>query len=149
MATTPVQPSTDEHEVAPSAWPLRAELDLGPVPTAPACARAWSRQLLWEWRLTSLSEQTTLIVSELVTNALHASQGLERPAILLTLLSDAEQLVVLVRDCAPDAPAPRHASEDDEHGRGLWLVESMSARYGWFNRDDGIPGKVIWAAVAG
>lgn len=147
-ATTPVQPSPDQRDVAFAAWPLRADLDLGAVSTAPGCARAWSRQILWEWRQTSLSEQTTLIVSELITNALNASQGLDRPAILLTLVSDYEQLVVLVRDRAPEAPAPRQATEDDERGRGLLLVESMSARFGWFRAEDGIPGKVIWAEIS-
>ena len=34
----------------PPRWPLKAVLDLGAVLTAPGCARAWTREILWEWR---------------------------------------------------------------------------------------------------
>jgi len=49
-------------------------LDLGAVPTAPGCARAWTRQILWEWRLTGLSDTAEVIVSELTTNAVLTSR---------------------------------------------------------------------------
>ena len=45
----------------PPDQPLRVMLDLGAVPTAPGCARAWTRQILWEWRLAGLSDTTDLI----------------------------------------------------------------------------------------
>lgn len=86
-------------------------------------------------------------MSELATNAVLASRRLDRAAIWLSLASDREQLVILVRDLHPGAPAPRHPGGDDESGRGLMLVEAISDRSGWFRPRDGTPGKVVWAAM--
>jgi anti-sigma regulatory factor (Ser/Thr protein kinase) len=127
--TETVQPRSDQLQPAAACWPLRAVLDLGAVLTAPGCARTWTRQILWEWRLTSLAD-AELVVSELVTNALLASRWLERAAIRLILVSDGQQLVVLVRDFDFGTPAPRPASGEDESGRGLLLVDSISDRFG-------------------
>jgi anti-sigma regulatory factor (Ser/Thr protein kinase) len=127
---------------------LRAVLDLGAVPTASGCARAWTRQILWEWRLDDLSEAAEGIVSELVTNALLASRQLASPVIVLILTFDRGELAILVRDFCPGIPQPRHADPDDESGRGLLLVEFMSDRSGWCPPEDGTSGKVVWAVIA-
>lgn len=142
-----VQPRPGQPQPVWAAWPLRARLDLGAVPTAPGRARAWTRQILSEWRLTPLAGSAELITSELLTNALLASRWLDRPAIQLTLLSDCDQVVILVRDFNPGAPVPRHASAEDESGRGLMLVQAISDRSGWYPIPDGTPGKVVWAAI--
>jgi anti-sigma regulatory factor (Ser/Thr protein kinase) len=126
---------------------LRAVLDLGAVPTASGCARAWTRQILWEWRLDDLSEAAEGIVSELVTNAVLASRQLVSPVIVLMLTFDRGELAILVRDFCPGIPQPRQADADDESGRGLMLVESMSDRSGWCAFEDGTPGKVVWAVI--
>jgi len=147
MATITATREDTVQPVAPAGWPLRAVLDLGALPTAPGCARAWTREILWEWRLTGLADTAELIVSELTTNSVLASRHLDRPAIRLILVSDHQQLVILVRDFHPGIPTPRHASEDEESGRGLLLVESLSDRFGWYRPDDGTPGKVIWAVL--
>ena len=57
-------------------WPLRDFIELGALPGAVPCARLHARQLMWEWGLTRLSESTELLVSKLVTNAMHACAGL-------------------------------------------------------------------------
>ncbi len=72
----------------PPGRPPRAVLDLGAVPTAPSCARAWTRQVLWEWRLADLSDTAELIVSELTTNAMLTSRREGRSFIRLTLNLD-------------------------------------------------------------
>lgn len=41
----------------------------------------------------------------------------------------------------------RTAGADDESGRGLWLVERLSERWGHCPRSGG-PGKVVWCEVA-
>jgi anti-sigma regulatory factor (Ser/Thr protein kinase) len=108
-----VQPCPDPPQPAvPAGWPLRAMLDLGALPTAPGCARAWTQEILWEWRMTGLSDTAILIVSELTTNSVLASRQLDRPAIRLILVSDHHQLVIFVRDFHPGIPTPRHADED-------------------------------------
>lgn len=122
-------------------------LNLGAVPTAPGCARAWTRQILWEWRLAGLSDRAELIVSELTTNAVLASRREGRSFIRLTLTLDQGELAILVRDSCSGTPQPGNGGADDENGRGLFLVQVMSGRSGWYPADDGTPGKVVWAVV--
>lgn len=129
----------------PPGQPLRAVLDLGAVPTAPGCARAWTRQILWEWLLAGLSDTAEVIVSELTTNAVLASRRESRPFIRLILTLDEGELAILVRDYCSGSPQPGDAGADDEDGRGLMLVQAMSSRSGWYPADDGTPGKVVWA----
>ncbi len=145
--TQAMPPHPDHPQPGPGSWPLHAALDLGALLTAPGCGRAWTRQILSEWQLAPLADNAGLIASELLTNAVLASSGLDRPAIGLFLLSDQARLVILVRDYHPAAPAPRHAGEDDESGRGLMLVEGISDQSGWYRPADGTPGKVVWALL--
>jgi anti-sigma regulatory factor (Ser/Thr protein kinase) len=122
-------------------------LDLGALPTAPGCARAWTRQVLWEWRLAEVSDTAELIVSEITTNAMLASREEGQPFIRLILTLDEGELAIFVRDFCSGTPEPGHAGADDENGRGLFLVQSMSDRFGWSPTNDGAPGKVVWAVV--
>jgi anti-sigma regulatory factor (Ser/Thr protein kinase) len=122
-------------------------LDLGAVPTAPGCARAWTRQILWEWRLAGLSDTSEVIVSELTANAVLASRREGRSFIRLILTLDEGELAILVRDYCSGAPQPRDAGADDEDGRGLLLVQAMSSRSGWYPVGEGTPGKVVWAVA--
>jgi len=140
------QPCSRRPRPAPTR-PPRAFLDLGAVLTAPGCARAWTREILWERGLTGLSDRAELIVSELTTNAVLASRRAVRPFIRLILTLDQGELAILVRDYCPGAPQPRHPGEDDENSRGLFLVETMSDRSGWYPADDGTTGKTVWAAL--
>jgi anti-sigma regulatory factor (Ser/Thr protein kinase) len=143
----PVLRALDQSASAAARWPLYAVLDLGALLTAPGCGRAWTQALLWEWRLAHLADTAQVVVSELLTNAVLASSGLDQAAIQLSLASDRERLLIFVRDFDPGAPAPRHAGDDDETGRGLMLVEAISDRFGWYRATDGTPGKVVWAAL--
>jgi anti-sigma regulatory factor (Ser/Thr protein kinase) len=140
-------PLAGQPQAGPASWPLHAALELGALPTAPGCGRAWTRQIAWEWGLALLADSAALIASELLTNAILASRQLDRAAVWLALASDRAGLVIFVRDFAPGTPAPRHASEDDESGRGLTLVEGVSDRFGWEQPADGMPGKVAWALI--
>lgn len=49
----------------PPGRPLRALLDLRVVPVAPGCARAWTRQIQWEWWRIGLSDKAEVIASQL------------------------------------------------------------------------------------
>jgi anti-sigma regulatory factor (Ser/Thr protein kinase) len=124
-------------------------LDLEALPTAPGRARAWTRQVLWEWQSSVLPDTAELIVSELTTNAMLASRRLGCPFIRLTLTLDHRELAIAVHDSCPSAPEPGDAGDDDENGRGLLLVEALSSRLGWHAVEDGTPGKVVWAVLAG
>lgn len=75
--------------------------------------------------------------------AMLASRSPDQPPIRLILVSDHQQLVVLVRDFDPAVPVPRSATPEDESGRGLLLVQSLSGQSGWYRPEDGTPGKVV------
>ncbi|GAA1405566.1 hypothetical protein GCM10009639_52670 [Kitasatospora putterlickiae] len=87
-----------------------------------------------------------LLVSELVTNAVvHGSSRDNR--VLLELSADPVRLRIEVHDARGDrAPILRGADRDDESGRGLILVKSLSAQWGCCPRE-GI-GKIVWCGIA-
>src|ERR1039457_7609061 len=119
-APVPVLPPQFQGTGMDSEWPLRDFIELGALPGAVPCARLHARQLLWEWGLTRLSESTELLVSELVTNAMHASRAMERiTPVRLWLLTDKTRIKILVWDASPQPPARMSISGDAESGRGL------------------------------
>lgn len=142
-----MQPHPDQPQPALAGWPLHASLDLGALPTAPGCGRAWTRQILWEWGLTALQESTELLVSELVTNAIQAARAATGATpVRLWLLSDTVRVVILVWDASPEPPVPMSSDDDAENGRGLLLVDALSDQWGSYPvLDEG--GKVVWALV--
>jgi PAS domain S-box-containing protein len=99
-------------------------------------ARRFARRTLEGWGLTALTDQTELLTSELVTNALvHAGAPTQ-----LRLFRN-QALTVEVSDVDGHAPRMRRALEDDEGGRGMHLVNELAHRWG----SRGTPrGKVVW-----
>ena len=131
------------------ARPPYAFLDLGAVPTAPGCARAWTREILWEWGAAGLADTAELLASELVTNSLNACAGLDLAAIRLVLTLDQGELAILVRDSHPGVPLAVQPGADDESGRGLLIVEQLSDRCGWYPLHGQEHAKVTWAVLTG
>jgi anti-sigma regulatory factor (Ser/Thr protein kinase) len=130
-------------------WPLRSHLELGAYPTAVPCARLHSRLVAVEWGLAGLAEVVELIVSELTTNAVQATDaaGLTgNRSLRLWLRSDGRRVVVQVWDGSLHSPVRQHAGPDAESGRGLLLVESLSTDWGSHRSADG-SGKVVWAVI--
>jgi anti-sigma regulatory factor (Ser/Thr protein kinase) len=123
-------------------------LDLGAVRTAPRCARAWTREVLWEWGAAELADTAELLVAELVTNSLNACAGLDLGAIRLVLTLDQGELAILVRDSHPGVPLAVQPGADDESGRGLLIVEQLSDRCGWYPLNDQEHAKVTWAVIS-
>jgi anti-sigma regulatory factor (Ser/Thr protein kinase) len=130
------------------ARPPRAVLDLGAVLTAPRCARAWTREILWEWGAAELADAAELVASELVTNSLNACAGPGQAAIRLVLTLDKGELAILVRDNHPGVPLAVQPGADDEGGRGLLIVEQLSDRCGWYPLRVAAPAKVTWAVLS-
>jgi anti-sigma regulatory factor (Ser/Thr protein kinase) len=138
-ALTP-EPDSGVHE-----WPLHSRLELGALPTAVPCARLHARQVTLEWGLRDLADITELIVSELVTNAIRASRGLISPVVGLSLVSDRSCVLIRVWDGNREQmPVRQQAGPDAEYGRGLVLVDAISAEWGSYRRANG---KVVWAMV--
>jgi anti-sigma regulatory factor (Ser/Thr protein kinase) len=129
-------------------WPLQTFLELGAFPSAVPCARLHVRQMLWEWQLTELSETTELLVTELVTNAIRVSEAnAEATPVRLWLLADRARVLILVWDASPLPPLRTSSGENDESGRGLLLVETLSARWNWFFTPQPMGGKAVWALL--
>lgn len=142
----PVPPPLQPGLRAAAEWPLHTFLELGALPSAVPCGRLHVRQVLWEWDLSDLSNTVELVAAELLTNAITASGELARtPSVKLWLLSDKAQVVVLVQDSNPRPPIRTDAQPQDEAGRGLLLVDSLSARWGWCLGELGT--KTVWAVI--
>jgi anti-sigma regulatory factor (Ser/Thr protein kinase) len=137
-------------QVAP-AWPLRSDLELAALPTAPACGRGHVRAVACEWGLADLSDIAELLVSELMTNAVQASERLRPradltgvPVVRLWLISDQNSIVIHVWDGNSEMPIRRDAGPDADSGRGLLLVDALGADWGAYRKQDG---KVVWVMI--
>jgi anti-sigma regulatory factor (Ser/Thr protein kinase) len=123
-----------------------AGLDLPTAPESARAARRFAHAALTEWRLTALVDDVDLVISELITNALlHARadrRAAEGATIRLDLEYDGDGLYCRVTDNSALPPTPEDAGDTAESGRGLLLVQALSAAWGW--KPEG-PGKVVWA----
>jgi anti-sigma regulatory factor (Ser/Thr protein kinase) len=134
-------------------WALHTFLELGALDGAVPSARLHARHVLREWGLTALADDAELVVSELVTNGVQASRAMTHAAIRLWLASDRTRVVICVWDASPQPPVRMDAAEESENGRGLLLVEAVSAQWGWFPAKPASPpaadghGKVVWSIV--
>ncbi|MFJ4862840.1 MULTISPECIES: ATP-binding protein [unclassified Streptomyces] len=121
----------------------RRRLALAGVRGHVAKGRTFTRQALrdWGWGNTQTSEDTLLVVSELLTNAsLHADGCHE---LVLTATETALRIeihdgttVLPVRHPAPHRGVPG--------GRGLYIVERLSDRWGTHTYGTG---KAVWAEI--
>ena len=114
---------------------------LSPHPTSVRAAREHVAAVLGD-SLPELAETASLLVSEVVTNALlHAGTDID-----LWCRVEGGSLRVRVRDGSSVTPSPRHYDAGAMTGRGLGLVELLAAEWG-VDTDDG--GKTVWFVLAG
>jgi len=118
---------------------LQVRLDT--AETAPGQARRAVRPQLEAWEVPAgLLEDLVLITSELVTNAfVHA-----RPPIDLRIRRANHEVVLEVQDRALLRPRRRRPDDDDEHGRGLNIVEVLADDWGTRSSESG---KTVWCTV--
>ena len=139
---------------ASSPWPLVSALPpLAALPTGPACARGHVRSVAMEWGLQDLADTAELLATELITNAVRASERLRIradlamvPVVQLWMVSDRASIVIHVWDGSDEMPVRHEANPDDESGRGLMLVESLSKDWGAYREADD---KVVWVVIGG
>jgi anti-sigma regulatory factor (Ser/Thr protein kinase) len=117
----------------------RSELAVEPALASVAKARDVIRQSLKsvdpDW-----AERAAVCGSELVTNAVcHGS-----PPIVLTVLDDADRIVVAVEDGSRQPPTPRIAGTSEQSGRGTLIVDRLADQWGV----DFLPhGKRVWCLI--
>jgi anti-sigma regulatory factor (Ser/Thr protein kinase) len=132
-------------------WPMQTHLELAALPSAVSCARGHVRTVAREWGLADLADIAELLASEIATNAVQASQRLGTradlaivPVVRIWITSDGVSLVIHVWDGNDEMPVRKDAAPDEEGGRGLLLVESLSKEWGAYRKAEG---KVVWAMI--
>lgn len=116
---------------------MDARTTLSADPASAGFARRFVRARLTEWGARHLADTATLLVTELVTNAvLHA-----RSESVLSLAYDDGVLRAEVADLSLAGVQRRHYADDDATGRGLMIVEAMSTAWGAVATEEG---KAVW-----
>lgn len=119
--------------------------------TSVPAARNITAATLRAWGLEELSEAMTLVVSELVTNALRHARptvgAAQQASIHLYLVRQGRDVACLVTDASNLAPVRKELVDGNvvaETGRGLHIVAACSRRWGWTRLGPG-GGKAVWA----
>ncbi|MGE7435774.1 ATP-binding protein [Kitasatospora sp. NPDC001175] len=87
-----------------------------------------------------------LVLTELVNNAVQHGRTSPGRLIFVRFELSPGALRVEVHDASNDRPTVHRAGVDDECGRGLWLVDQLSVRWGCCPRAGGV-GKAVWSVV--
>ncbi|MEV7709596.1 MULTISPECIES: ATP-binding protein [unclassified Streptomyces] len=104
-------------------------------------ARRHVESVLTEWKLGGLIDETTLLASELSTNAVIHAKG-TGDYFELALRRRGGTLALEVSDSYQwRMPELRTPTPDDLSGRGLVIVDAVAAKWGVRPRD---PGKTVW-----
>jgi anti-sigma regulatory factor (Ser/Thr protein kinase) len=114
--------------------------------TAVRAARSFTRATLQLWEITDRCDDITLVVSELLTNALeHAAPRPGGWPVRVGLLQSRPGAAVLcaVADASPAPPVPVPPGHLAESGRGLHVIEEISDSWGYTSAPR--RGKVVWA----
>ncbi|MBM9507808.1 ATP-binding protein [Actinacidiphila acididurans] len=137
----------------PNAVPCVERIKVGAVPSAAAMARIFVRQALRTWNLDRLGDDAELVVSELVTNAVKATEaassalgmyGMAADMVVIEIAAHDDTLRIAVEDSSRQRPALQVVDGDAEGGRGLFLVEALCIRWDALLLDNG---KVTWAEL--
>jgi anti-sigma regulatory factor (Ser/Thr protein kinase) len=117
------------------------------IPESVRIARLHVRAALGFHGLGEYADDAEIITSELVTNAVQHVRDDGTGTIVVTLarVLNPAAVTVVVSDSSSQGPIRRDTSADSDHGRGLQIVEALSAHWGW-RQEDG--GKAVFAVLA-
>jgi anti-sigma regulatory factor (Ser/Thr protein kinase) len=156
------QPGHDPagEATSPPPSPLDWGLALG-ISTADFTARAFTREAtslksirrfihetMDVWDLSSLTDDLTLVVNELTTNAvLHAltTTSGARGKAWVGMARTHHTVVCAVADPSPTPPTQAKTTHLADSGRGLLIVEALSDKWGYATSKPG--GKTVWARI--
>jgi anti-sigma regulatory factor (Ser/Thr protein kinase) len=115
----------------------------GRHPSSVGRARCALRKTLPEWGLVTLEDTATLVLSELLTNAVRHARVPAGREIETRWATASGGLRIEVHDASPTRPERRPAPPDACDGRGLALVAALADAWGVSGRNG--PGKMVWA----
>jgi len=125
---------------------LVASARLVASPLAVSVSRVFVRHTLKVWDLGEHTDSAGLVISELVTNAVKATDD-AHGVVGVQLRALASSLFVEVWDGEADAlPVRKRPESEAEGGRGLLLVDAVAER--WDVERSRLGGKVVWAELA-
>jgi anti-sigma regulatory factor (Ser/Thr protein kinase)/anti-anti-sigma regulatory factor len=120
----------------------REEVDLPQDVSAASRARQLVRDVCARWHVRDLSDDATLLASELVTNAIRHAQSAPHLRVALR----PRELVVAVSDSDPTPPRMGRNDPEAPGGRGLRLVDTVASA--WGVERNPTEGKTVWCALA-
>jgi anti-sigma regulatory factor (Ser/Thr protein kinase) len=127
-----------------------AILVLEPVLPSIKAARDFTADTLLDWDRRGLTQDATLVVSELVTNALRhgapdgdGGPGHDRPELILWIRDGYLVCVVIDSSARPPVRVPAGLARED--GLGLQVVQALASRWGWSML--GGHRKAVWAVL--
>lgn len=130
------RPGSPEHAARGT---LLGVTELPGIPESVARARAFVRDVLGPAHL--VLDEAVLLVSELVTNSVTHSDSRGDGQVTLAVSQCGEMIHVEVVDAGSEAEPRVREDPSAEDGRGLFLVDAISSRWG-AHRDEG--GRVVW-----
>ncbi|MCW2898074.1 MAG: regulatory protein [Streptosporangiaceae bacterium] len=117
------------------------------TPESVGAIREMADVVIRSWALERLIPDVKLILSELATNAVAETPGME---IALVTKHEGSSVSVGIWDSSPRLPAEGGGGLDAESGRGLVIVSKTADSYGAYpaRNKDGANGKIVWARIA-
>jgi len=141
-----LRPAPDPVPMGRARPPRIATRLLGADPGSVRLARGFTVDTLRRWGAAERSSDVTLVVSELLTNALrHAGSGDTGPRrpVWLGLLQPGSCVLCAVADLGKAVPTPQTPGSLAETGRGLHIICALSDQWGYTTPSE--TGKVVWA----
>jgi anti-sigma regulatory factor (Ser/Thr protein kinase) len=131
------------RQVKVASWSVRAREE------SLDTTRAFVRRTMHAWDIDGLADDLTLVVTELVTNALRhgvSARGTGED-VDIELFGTDRRLMCAVSDPSDEVPVRMTPDVARSSGRGLQIVEALSMYWGWtaLQRDGGSRGKSVWA----
>ena len=111
-----------------------------PAASAVPAVRHFVADVLSQWGLVDLTDAAALVVTELATNALRHARSPFRVAVGRS----SSGVRIAVHDASRQRPRLGDPGLTATGGRGVWLVDEVSSRWG---TDDVADGKVVWSEL--
>jgi anti-sigma regulatory factor (Ser/Thr protein kinase) len=123
---------------------LLGELRLPIRPESASAARRFLKVAAIAWGIPDVADIAELLGCELVTNVVRYAEAMPGSTLRLLMVREGERLRIEVHDPSVNPPVLKTPTLDDTRGRGLVLVDTLSADAGWHPTAHG---KAVWFEV--